>query len=139
MTLRIRCTTTIDITATGVKNRFYKSRMPFRDHTDQLIDSDSAWHRARSQQSNWETINQIVSLRTLTDNITIPVVTHNQWQFDFDVVDSAAIALDDDPVGWLKQDCDGVPVMITVDNGSVSVFRCESSPNIWFDVIVVSE
>jgi hypothetical protein len=135
MILRIRCTTTVDITATGVKNQFYKSRMPFRDSTDRLIDSDLAWHQARAQQSNWETINQIISLRTLTENITIPTICQDSWQFEFDIVDSAAVASNTDPVALLKQDCDGVPVMVTVGNGSVSVFQPESEPNIWFDVI----
>jgi hypothetical protein len=112
--------------------------MPFRDSTDRLIDSDLAWHQARAQQSNWETINQIISLRTLTENITIPTINRAEWQFNFDIVDSAAVASDNDPVALLKQDCDGVPVMVTVDNGSISVFRPKTEPNIWFNVISVS-
>jgi len=135
MPTRIRCITTVDITATGVKNRFYKSRLPFCDATGRLIDSESAWQQTRAQQSNWETVNQLISLRTLTENITTPVQQGTVWQFEFDAVDSAAIADETDPVGLLKADFDGVPVVSTTADTGVDTLTTVDDANVWFELI----
>lgn len=134
MPIRIRCITRADITATGVKNRFYKSRMPFRDDLGRLIDTEAAWHESRAQQSNWETVNQLISLRTLTENITNPVRDTDRWQFEFDAVDPAAVADDNDLVGWLKRDCDGVPVSTTVASPHINMLTTTGEINIWFEI-----
>ncbi len=135
MSIRIRCSTTVDITATGVKNRFYKSRMPFYDDLKRLIDTESAWQESRAQQSNWETVNQLISLRTLTENIDNPCKTGDLWQFEFDAVDPAAVTDGFDPVGLLKQDCDGVPVAQTPDNLHTNMLKTTGEANVWFEVI----
>jgi len=135
MPIRIRCITTVDITATGVKNRFYKSRLPFCDATGRLVDSESAWQQTRAQQSNWETVNQLISLRTLTENITTPVCQDATWQFEFDAVDPAAIADVTDPVGLLKADFDGVPIVSTNTATGVSMLKTVDDVNVWFELI----
>lgn len=135
--MRIRCTTTVDITATGVKNRFYKSRMPFRDQLGRLIDTDAAWHQSRAQQSNWETVNQLISLRTLTEEVSLPEHQQDNWQFEFEVTDAAAWSQDDDALGLLKQDCDQVPVMPTC-NSAETLLRTTCDANCWFDVVTES-
>jgi hypothetical protein len=114
MNLRVRCSTSFDITATGVKNRYYKARIPFTDNIGQRIVDDETWFRSRNQQSNWETINQIISLRTLPENISIPVYDSNlqQWSFEFDVVDPTSIASADGPLGYLLSDCNNVPMIL---------------------------
>ena len=141
MTIRVKCSTLFDITETGVKNRSYKSKIAFKDSTGHEITSDAEWNRARNQQGNWETINQIISLRTLPENITSPVQDADTgiWHFEFDVVDPASIFQNGKPVGYLLIDCVGVPMILGLDEtAGISAFMISTDPdaNIWFDLIV---
>ena len=138
--IRVKCSTLFDITETGVKNRSYKSKIAFKDSNGREITSDNAWNRARNQQCNWETINQIISLRTLPENITSPVFVEKTrtWYFEFDVVDPASIFRDGDPVGYLLNDCVGVPMISGLDEiaGIAStIINTGPDANIWFELI----
>jgi hypothetical protein len=140
MTIRVKCSTLFDITETGVKNRSYKSQMTFRDRSDHEITTPEDWNRARNQQCNWETINQIISLRTLPENITTPVQDADTgvWHFEFIVVDPASIFCDGNPVGYLLSDCVGVPMILGLDETaglSASMVSIGPDANIWFDLI----
>ena len=140
MTVRIKCTTRFDITETGIRNRAFRSNMPFQDKTGQTITTQAEWQHARNQQANWETVNQVISLRTLPEHISIPVVDSaaGTWSFEFDVIDPSSISRHNNPVGYLIDDCDSVP-MITGLGESVSNIGLLSSQgtdtNIWFDVV----
>lgn len=138
MTIRIKCTTLFDITATGVKNRFHKSKLPFNDQAGQLIHNDVTWQHSRSQQCNWETINQIISLRTLPENITDPVCENSTWSFEFDVVDPSSIERGADPVAILKEDCNSVPMIVGLTENKTTdslLTATESTVNVWFEII----
>jgi len=140
MIIRVKCSTLFDITETGVKNRSYKSKIAFKDSTGHEITSDAEWNRARNQQCNWETVNQIISLRTLPENITRPVLVESikTWYFEFDVVDPASIFRDGDPVGYLLNDCVGVPMILGLDEitGVAStIISTGPDANIWFELI----
>jgi hypothetical protein len=140
MTIRIKCTTRFDITETGIRNRAFRSNMPFQDKTGRTITTQAEWQLARNQQANWETVNQVISLRTLPERISTPTVDSaaGTWSFEFDVVDPSSISHYNNPVGYLTDDCNGVP-MITGLGESVSNVALLSSQgtdtNIWFDVI----
>lgn len=116
MSIRVVCTTRFDITATGVKSHFNISRLPFQDATGRNIANNDDWNHARNQQRNWETINQIISLRTLPDEISDPIKTDqdgkNTWQFEFTVENPSTIELDGDPVGALAKDSNDVPMLL---------------------------
>ena len=140
MTIRVKCRTQFDITETGVKNRSYKAKTVFKDSNGHEITSSGDWNRARNQQCNWETINQIISLRTLPENITSPVFVEQTrtWYFEFDVVDPASIFRDGDPIGYLLNDCVGVPMISGLDEiaGIAStIISTGSDANIWFELI----
>lgn len=135
MTVRIKCTTLFDITATGVKNRFHKSRLPFNDTTGKIIRSDLDWQRSRNQQSNWETVNQVISLRTLPEDISIPRLADNRWTFEFTVVDPDTINRDNDPVAALKDDCTGVPMVLGLLEAGELGSLLQPGVNIWFESI----
>ena len=137
MTIRIKCTTLFDITATGVKNRFHKSRLPFNDTTGKMITSDLEWQRSRNQQSNWETVNQVISLRTLPEDISNPQETNNHWTFEFTVVDPDTVHRVGDPVAALKDDCIGVPMALGLSESDNLDPLLMPSVNIWFEPIVV--
>ena len=93
--------------------------MPFRDDAGREIATPDAWHRSRNQQRNWETINQIIALRTLPESISDPVrVEHdgaNLWHFKFTIENPTTIEIDGDPVGALLQDCQDVPMLTGLD------------------------
>jgi hypothetical protein len=140
MTVRIRCQTRFDITETGVKNRNHKAKIVFRDATGREITNEFEWNRARNQQCNWETVNQVISLRTLPENISRPV--HNAdtgiWSFEFAVVDPASITCDGNPVGYLLNDCAGVPMILGLDETpEITPFLISTGTdaNIWFELV----
>lgn len=136
--IRVRCRTQFDITETGVKNRSHKSRIAFRDKSGREITDDTAWNHARNQQSNWETINQVISLRTLPENISTPVYENGNWQFEFNVVDPASIMCNGNPVGYLLNDCKGVPMVLGLNETLVTsafIISDDTNSNIWFELI----
>jgi hypothetical protein len=140
MSQRIRCQTRFDITETGVKNRSNKANTQFKDVSGRVIGTESEWNRARNQQCNWETVNQIISLRTLPENITRPV--HNAdtgiWSFEFVVVDPATVACDGNPVGYLQKDCEDVPMIQGLDEtGEIApvLVSLSADANIWFELL----
>ena len=137
---RIACTTKFDITATGVRSHFKETRMPFVDSSGEKIIDQMSWTRARNQQSNWETINQVISLRTLPENISDPVYDKQTetWGFEFDVINIESISLDTDILGALLRDCNGVPMILGLyeSKGVSNVLSTSGADtNIWFDVI----
>jgi hypothetical protein len=140
MTVRIKCTTRFDITETGVKNRNHKARIVFRDATGREITNELDWNRARNQQCNWETVNQVISLRTLPENISRPV--HNAetgiWSFEFAVIDPASVTCDGNPVGYLLNDCAGVPMILGLSETpgiTPILISSGSDANIWFELL----
>ena len=140
MTQRIACTTLFDITATGVRSHYKNSRIPFEDSAGQTIDDTASWNRSRNQQRNWETLNQLISLRILPENISSPIfdAVHHTWRFEFDVVTPESIALGHDPVGTLLHDCDGVPMILglaEIPNLDTVLILTGDRVNIWFTVV----
>jgi hypothetical protein len=138
--IRVKCSTRFDITETGVKNRSHKARIVFRDATGREITNELEWNRARNQQCNWETVNQVISLRTLPENISRPVhkADIGIWTFEFAVVDPASITHDSNPVGYLLNDCADVPMILGLNETSnITPFLISSGPdaNIWFEVL----
>jgi hypothetical protein len=109
--ITVRCCTQFDITATGVLGR-YRDNLEVRNHADESTIQDcDTWTRARGQQQNWETMNQIISLRCLPENINPPQRNGDQWQFEFDVPDLSALSLEPKDLAFLIRDADGVPMI----------------------------
>jgi hypothetical protein len=134
----IKCKTLFDITATGVRSYFKESRIPFQDQAGHFIKDMPSWTRSRNQQRNWETINQIISLRTLPEDITAPVKDRMIWQFEFSVPDLSSIGDSTDPVKLLKNDADGVPMILGLDekeNTIPYIVSHGNQSNIWFELI----
>lgn len=140
MSHRIKCTTYFDITATGTRNRLVRDHLPYTDRSGTDITDLASWTRSRSQQSNWETINQLLSLRTLPEYITEPIFDQEQsaWSFTFEIPDMAAVGNDADNFYFLKNDCVGVPMVTglaeTANNGVV-IQPWGPDQNTWFSLI----
>jgi hypothetical protein len=141
MTATIQCATLFDITETGVRNHTANARLPFQDKDGQNIDTEQAWVRSRNQQRNWETLNQIMALRTLPENISSPVCQQTDqghtWQFEFDIPDLSAVSEGDAALSLLLQDCEAVPMItgLTETADLEPMLRTqEPAANIWFSL-----
>ena len=131
--MKISCWTKFDITATGVTGHYKSARIPFTDRAGQTIANEGEWHRARNQQRNWETVQQIISLRAQIFDLSMPEHDNQQWTFEFTVEQEGLFTLDSDPVGILKQDCAGVPMLLGLAEAIDSALL-EPDANIGFAV-----
>jgi hypothetical protein len=142
MTATLRCRTLFDITVTGVRNHTSNSRLPFNDLAGQAVATDHDWVRSRNQQRNWETLNQILALRTLPENTTVPGHTDTdqgrEWRFEFEIPSISSISEGDRPLGLLLQDCEAVPMItgLTETAPLIPELRTrQPDVNIWFELV----
>ena len=141
--MKFACQTLFDITATGVTGHCKTTRMPFKDHAGQLIHDSDSWNRSRNQQRNWETLTQILSLRTQLFEITdpIPDQTGTRWMFEFETESDGIYGPNDDPVSVLRSDAQGVPMLRELNNDPDidTVLITEGArQNIWFAPISIN-
>jgi pullulanase/glycogen debranching enzyme len=128
--IKIRVRTLFDITATGVTGHYKNSQKL----------SASEWNKARNQQRNLETLTQLVALRTQIMSTTMPNENKKIWEFEFE---SESNVWDDgtDPVGVLKADSDGVPMLLELDNALDidTVLNTQGlRQNVWFELIPIN-
>jgi hypothetical protein len=141
--MKFACQTLFDITATGVTGHCKQSRMPFRDGAGQLINDTDSWNRSRNQQRNWETITQILSLRTQLFDLTDPISdqTGTRWMFEFETETDGIYGPESDPVSVLRADAEGVPMLRELDNNpDIDTVLITNGPrqNIWFVPISIN-
>jgi hypothetical protein len=141
--MRYVCQTLFDITATGVTGHFRSTRVPFTDKSGQTIANEESWNRSRNQQRNWETLTQILSLRTQLFDITFPVrdTRGTSWMFEFETEFEGVFGDLADPVSVLRADAEGVPMLLDLDNRSdlVPTLRTQGDQqNIWFAPMVIN-
>ena len=141
--MKFACQTLFDITATGVTGHCKTTRMPFKDQAGQLIHDSDSWNRSRNQQRNWETLTQILSLRTQLFEITdpIPDQTGTRWMFEFETETDGVYGPEDDPVSVLRSDAEGVPMLRELNNDPDidTVLITEGArQNIWFAPISIN-
>ena len=135
--MRYACQTLFDITATGVTGHFKVTRMPFKDDAGREITDQTSWNRSRNQQRNWETLTQILGLRTQLFDMTDPVRDRSgsSWMFEFETETSGTFGPDSDPTEILRADAEGVPMILDLDNRPdlLPVLRTQGpEQNIWF-------
>lgn len=133
---RITCITTFDITKTGVIGFFRKDKTPFTDDAGHVISDQSSWTLARNRHRNWETLIQILSLRTQIFDVSAPTVSDKYWRFDFSV-DSTSVYSDtnSDDLNILKSDANNVPMLVMADNDTFAAMtRVYDDPNLVFEI-----
>lgn len=119
---RIRCYTLFDITQTGVLNR----SAPIGANIE-------FWVKQRNTQCNFDTILQVISLRSQPEVVKLPMcveLNDNEcdmfgflygtekmiaWKFEFEVQHSSVFENGIMSFGALYKDCEGVP-MIMIEN-----------------------
>jgi hypothetical protein len=136
--MKIQCQTFFNITATGVTGHIKPSRMPFIDQAgNKIIDAES-WNQARNQQRNWETLTQLIGLRTQLSELTTPIKNQNTWCFDFATDIEGLFELNQDPLGILKTDCAGVPMLTGLGESLTAGNVLVVGENIWFALIPIN-
>jgi len=136
--MRFLCKTFFDITATGVTGHYKSSRIPFNDKSGNIILNENMWNHARNQQRNWETITQIISLRTQIFDITFPVNNENLWTFEFEVETPAVFGPPENPTEMLLSDAEAVPMLVGLKNKielDPIIFTSGDNQNIWFECL----
>ena len=149
MSQRLSCYVLFDVTHTGVMNR---SRPQDADTVN--------WLHRRNTQCNFDTILQVISLRSQPDVVKLPQkieITDKEldffgfsyfqntdddtrycWKFEFEVQHSSVFADSHDTLGALYKDCDGVP-MINCDEqhdfSSTFLNTTTELKNIHFEVL----
>lgn len=138
--MKILCRTLFDCSRTGVTGHFKATAMPFQDHAGQWVRNQHDWNKSRNQQRNWETLLQIIGLRTQPFELSNPVCDAGTWEFTFITESEGVYGLSDsaDPLAGLKHDCDRVPMIINLDE-EYGIDPClvtqGQTQNIWFELV----
>lgn len=150
MSLKLRCYTLFDITVTGITNR---RNVPVTDTAKQ-----AEWERKRNTQCNFDTILQIISLRSQPENITDSIKTPirfsefnkfgflfdstendvNCWNFEFTVNFKSVFDDGISELGSLYNDCDSVPMILVGTEWDKLPSFLDTSPelkNIYFEAL----
>jgi hypothetical protein len=139
--IKVECVTKFDITCTGVVGHYKSSRVPFEDRAGHKIIDQESWDRSRNQQRNWETLTQLISLRTQVFDISDPMEEKSFWRFEFSTETPDAFGTADDPVRILREDSNLVPMLRELDNDpDVEPMLITYGPkqNIWFRIISIN-
>ncbi len=135
--MKITCRTLFDCSLTGVTGHFRSSEIPFRDRVGQMVHTQADWNHSRNQQRNWETLLQIIGLRTQPQDITIPEHRNGVWEFEFRSESPGVFEMHNnpDPLAGLKSDCEGVPMMLNLTEQPAmapTIATSGADQNIWF-------
>ena len=140
--MRFACTTLFDITATGITGHFKLTRIPFTDQAGHNIDSITAWNTARNQQRNWETLTQIIGMRTQIFNMSLPErLPGLTWRFEFETESEGIFGDVLDPVSILRSDAADVPMLLDLENRKdLAPILITTGPeqNIWFEPVTIN-
>ena len=133
--MKIRITTKFDCTTTGTTGHYRNNRMPYQDQAENTINDQDSWSKSRNQQRNYETLVQLLSLRTQLVTVGSTTVRDNFWEFE---IESDRDDVFSDDFASLKLDCEGVPMIVDLnEHGDLNpVLTTQGSdPNIWFEKI----
>ena len=141
--MKFACQTQFDITVTGITGHLKSAHMPFQDRAGQVIQDTASWNRSRNQQRNWETLTQILGLRTQLFALTVPIQdqTGTRWMFEFETETDGVYGPEDDPTRVLREDANGVPMLRELNNTlEVESVLVTEGPkqNIWFAPISIN-
>ena len=136
--MRFSCKTLFDITATGVTGHYKSSKIPFIDGSGKNVVDERSWNHARNQQRNWETITQLIGLRTQIAKLDKPMKSDSIWNFNFEVDTPYVYGSEENPTEMLLSDCAGVPMLVQLGNNeNITPFLVVNGAdqNIWFSLL----
>ncbi len=145
----IRCHTLFDITSTGIGSR----KTPINIAPEKA----NEWEMDRNRQNNFDTIVQVISLRTQPEEITKSTKKEvdfksedkfgflfeqeekqNSWYFDFTIFYPGVYNDGINELGYLYQDCEGVPMLKVGTEWEKLPNFLDTTPelrNIYFEVL----
>lgn len=151
MSFKLQCYTLFDITKTGNILR----RPPLNGTPEQT----KRWEKSRNTQTNFDTIIQVLSLRSQPEDITDPEqeivvfdksldlfgflfdnedTAHSCWSFTCTIPHSSVYDDGYNELGYLLRDCDGVPMIkVGTEHEKLPNFL-DTTPelrNIYFEVL----
>ena len=119
---KIECYTLFDVTATGINGHVKAAQFPYVSRNGLTMGDPAALTRARNQQRNFDTLLQLIGLRTQMFNVSDPTVhtsgpfgNQHTWHFDFEIEPQAQWLVDGDEFWVLKQDSDSSPMIIELE------------------------
>lgn len=137
-----------DITASGVSSQHKNTAFPVITKQGQQITDPVALAQARNQQRNFDTLLQLLSLRTQIFEIKNPELTatppqqfHDKdrvWRMEFEIEPQSQWLVDNDDFWMLKQDSNGTPMIVglTESPGLAPVLDTASkAPNILYQYV----
>jgi hypothetical protein len=138
--MKVLCRTLFDCTFTGVTGHLRPQQLPFTTKTGLVISTAEQWNLSRNQQRNWESILQIISLRTQPMNVVAPIKHKDGWHFEFEVEAEGVLSSDfaSDDLAGLVADCEGVPMVTDLEEDAVitaTLHAQGANQNIWFSAI----
>jgi len=83
--MRIKCITTFDITATGVRSNFNANRIPFHDSAGNAITDIEQWTRSRKSTTQLGNYQSTDILEMLAYWHHYPGKKHTRWYTDLAV------------------------------------------------------
>ncbi len=110
--MKIQVKTSFDCTATGTTGHYKSNQIPYKDDNQNSITDQESWDRSRNQQRNYETLIQLLSLRTQLSEISLPTEQDNVWSF---IIVSDRDDVFSDNLAALYIDCDSVPMIVGLD------------------------
>ena len=138
--MKVLCRTFFDCTHTGVTGHFRESQLPLVTKTGLVIKTSADWNRARNQHRNWESLIQVISLRTQPMDVVLPKKQPDGWHFEFNVEAEGVLSggHNTDDLAGLAADCEGVPMITGLDESiavTATLHATGPDQNIWFTAI----
>lgn len=138
--MKVLCRTLFDCTYTGVTGHFRAQQLPYTTKSGLRLETMEDWNRARNQQRNWESLLQIVSLRTQPMNVEYPIKQHDGWHFEFEVEAEGVLSsgFGSSDLAGLVADCEGVPMVTGLDEAgavTATLHAQGTNQNIWFETV----
>ena len=138
--MKVLCRTLFDCTYTGVTGHFRPHQLPYTTKSGVRLETAEDWNLARNQQRNWESILQIISLRTQPMNIVLPKKQPDGWHFAFEVEAEGVLSseIGSDDLAGLTGDCEGVPMVTGLEEAEIvtaTLHARGTNQNIWFSAI----
>jgi hypothetical protein len=138
--MKIICRTFFDCSATGVTGHFRPSQVPFEHRAGGVVQDQRSWNYARNQQRNWETLTQLISLRTQPISVASLAQESGIWSFEFEVESGLVYSTSgqENDISGLVNECAGVPMITglqeTLTQETVLITQ-GADQNIWFEPI----
>jgi hypothetical protein len=115
---KVECHCLFDITHTGITGHTRNMSFPVVDKNQNHITTSAQLNCARNQQRNFDTLLQLIGLRTQIFSIESPELCESSlwpgkkcWRFSFEIEHNSQWLVDNDEFWVLKQDSHNTPMI----------------------------